>query len=104
MSKLLKCDICGKGKGQLLKLDDGRKICDGCNEAMENSRILEVDTPEVRVWIGQVAKMGDKLYFNIPKEQREMAETGRYVNAAGFIEFYLFQTISFTQPEFSITP
>ena len=32
-----------------------------------------------------------------------MAETGRHVNAAGLIEFYLFHLTAFTQPELPFT-
>lgn len=68
--KETKCTICGLIKVQLLKLEDGSKICSNCHNDMQNETYMDIARPEVKVWVGEVAKMGDKLYFNIPKEQK----------------------------------
>ena len=68
--KKLICDLCGKKVYRRYTNPDGAKICESCNESLQNGMTLDIETPEVKIWVGEVSKMGEKLYFNIPKEQR----------------------------------
>ena len=67
---LLQCDICERKVVRRVELADGRRVCELCNEKSQNGETLSVDTPDVYIWIGEVSKMKDKFYFNIPKEQK----------------------------------
>ena len=65
----LVCESCGQKVYRLGINDKGLKICAFCSQEIQEAK-LSIDKPEVFIWVGEVAKMGEKLYFNIPKEQK----------------------------------
>lgn len=68
--KELICEICGKNTLRRFQLEDGRRVCEQCNESLQIKDVLDVSIPEVIKWIGKCAKQGDKLLFIIPQGQR----------------------------------
>lgn len=65
----LVCKICGKKTYRLNKNKQGLKVCESCN-VEEQIESLNIEKPEVFVWIGEVARQGNTRMFIIPKSQK----------------------------------
>lgn len=65
----LVCQLCYKKTYRLAVNSDGLKVCDLCNVEAQLSK-LSIETPEIFVWVGEVAKQGVARMFIIPKSQK----------------------------------
>jgi len=64
------CEICEKNTFRRFQLEDGRKVCENCNEQLQIKNVLDIEVPDVVKWIGKVAKQGKLMMFIIPQTQR----------------------------------
>ena len=70
------CEICEINTLRRFQLEDGRKVCEVCNEALQSKTILDINVPEAVKWVGKVAKQGEHTLFFIPKTQRAFLKHG----------------------------
>ena len=69
----LVCGLCGNKTYRLSINEEGVKVCDSCSSLAQNNK-LNIDKPEVYIWVGQVARQGDMRMFIIPKSQKPFFE------------------------------
>lgn len=74
--KELICEICGKNTLRRFQLEDGKMVCEQCNESLQIKNVLDIEVPDAIKWVGKCAKMGvgknglPVLLFIIPDDQR----------------------------------
>ena len=84
MVKLI-CDFCQNERIQLMKLDDGTKICSICQDKHKalDLKALDVEIPDSFVWISSPAKQGKhrdgtvKKLFIVPKKLSDFIGEGK---------------------------